>query len=191
MSRHAKPLAKLPREQQAETEELNNLLYSLHSTPVMDQIGLSKIAKETSADKTLCKIKKYIQNGQGWIPKDEPHDVQRFKQILPELTITGNGIILKDDRIVLPVSLQQNAIELAHRDAHPGQSGMERRHFFFHDMYKLVEKFESVRPVHCLLRSQGKRLSPIIRYQIAAGRPLLWTCTVQCPHPSMWWWSTI
>ena len=58
MSRPAKPLAKLPREQQAETEELNNLLYSLHSTPVMDQIGLSKIAKETLADKTLCKIKK-------------------------------------------------------------------------------------------------------------------------------------
>ena len=144
MSRHARPLAKLPREQQAETEELNNLLYSLHSTPVIDHIGLSKIAKETSTDKTLCKIQKYIRNGQGWIPKNESLEVQRFKQILPELIITGNGIILKEDRIVLPRSLQQTAIELAHRGAHPGQSGMERRlryHFFFHDMYKLVEKF--------------------------------------------------
>ena len=144
MSRHAKPLSKIPKEQQAEAEELNNLLYSLHVTPVMDQIGISKIAKETSADKTLSKIKQFIRKGQGWIPKSEPKEVQRFKQILPELTITGNGIILKDDRIVLPVSLQQKAIELAHRGAHPGQSGMERRlryHFFFHNMYRLVEKF--------------------------------------------------
>ena len=60
ISRHAKPLSKIPKEQQAETEELNNLLYTLHVTQ-MDQIGISKIAKETSAAKTLSKIKQYIK----------------------------------------------------------------------------------------------------------------------------------
>ena len=150
MSRHSKPLSKLPKKQREECEELNNLLYSLHTTPVIDHIGLARIAEETSADKTLCP------------------DVQQFKQILPELTITGNGIILKEDRIVLPSSLQQKAIELAHRGAHPGQSGMGRRlrcHFFFHDMYKLVEKFVKECP-DCSLFVAKKTKEPITHHRV-------------------------
>ena len=64
--------------------------------------------------------------------------------ILPQLTITGNGIILKDERIVLPKKLQDLAIQIVHRGNHPSQSGLERRlryHFFFHDMNKKVEQF--------------------------------------------------
>ena len=61
-----------------------------------------------------------------------------------EITITGNGILFKGDRIILPTSLQEKAIALAHRGTHPGQSGLERRlryHFFFHSMLKKVETF--------------------------------------------------
>ena len=70
--------------------------------------------------------------------------MKRFGPILTELTIVGNGIIFKDDRIVLPEALQELAIELAHRGSHPGQSGIERRlrfHFFFHGMFEKVKKF--------------------------------------------------
>ena len=70
--------------------------------------------------------------------------MKKFQQILPELTLTANKIILKSERIILPNSLQNMAIELAHRGSHPGQSGIERRlrsHFFFHDMHKKVEMF--------------------------------------------------
>jgi hypothetical protein len=91
MSRRAKPLTKLPKKQQAESEELNNLLYTLHTTPVIDHIGLSRIAEETTADGTLSKIQKYIRSGQNWISKQESPEIQRFRTILPELTITGNG----------------------------------------------------------------------------------------------------
>ena len=144
LTRHAKPLNKLSKEEQKEPDELNTLLYALHSTPVMDHIGLSTIAMETASDSILKKICNYVKSGISWIPKNEETAVQKFKQILPELTVTGNGILLKGDRIVLPESLQAVAIELAHRGAHPGQSGMERRlrfHFFFHDMFRKVEKF--------------------------------------------------
>ena len=144
VSRHSKPLSKIVKEERKECEEFNNLLYTLHSTPVMDHIGLSRIAKETAADPTLTKIQNYVRSGQNWIPKEDGPEIKKFKQILPELTITGNGILLKDDRIILPDNLQRTAIELAHRGAHPGQSGMERRlrhHFFFHNLYKKVEKF--------------------------------------------------
>ena len=144
LTRHAKPLSKLPVKEQKEPEELNSLLYALHSTPVIDHIGLASIATATSSDKVLQKVCKYVKSGQSWIPKSEIAAVQKFRQILPELTLTGNGILLKGDRIVLPESLHQNAIELAHRGAHPGQNGMERRlryHFFFHNMFHKVEQF--------------------------------------------------
>ena len=133
MSRHAKPLKKLPKEEQKECDELNNLLYALHMTPVIDHLGLSTIAKATSADSVLSKIQKYVREGQTWIPKDDKLEIQKFGPILSELTLMGNGILLKDERMILPESLQETAIELAHRGAHPGQSGIERRlryHFF-------------------------------------------------------------
>ena len=69
--------------------------------------------------------------------------LRRFEQLLGEISATSNGILLKGDRIVLPESLQGEAIKLAHRGSHPGQSAMVRRlrfHFFFHDMNK-VQKF--------------------------------------------------
>ena len=69
--------------------------------------------------------------------------LQNFKTILPEITITGNGIQLKGDRIILPESLQTVAIELTHQGSHPGQSSMERRlryHFYFHQMKAKVKK---------------------------------------------------
>ena len=147
ISRHAKPLSTIPKPEQ-EADELNNLLYALHTTPIVDHIGLSTIANETSKDPTLTKIKKYVKEGQRWIPKGASPEARKFQQILPELTLTGNGILLKGDRMVLPSSLHcYKAIELAHKGAHPGQSDIERRlrfHFFFYNMYvKMTER------IHC------------------------------------------
>ena len=58
-----------------------------------------------------------------------------FEPILSEITMTGNDMLLKSDRIILPEKLQQKAIELAHKGSNPGKSQMERQlrsHFFFH-----------------------------------------------------------
>ena len=57
----------------------------------------------------------------------------KFNSILPEITVTGNGILLIGDGIILPDSLQTLAIELSHQGSHPGLSAMERRlryHFY-------------------------------------------------------------
>ena len=71
----------------------------------------SLVKKETSSS-----VK---HTGQTWIPKDEDEKLLKFKGVLPELTTTGNGIILKGERIVLPEKLQTLAITLAHRGSHP------------------------------------------------------------------------
>ena len=141
LSRHAKPIEKLPREEQTEANDLNNLLYLLHTTPAIDCMDIGAIAQATSEDQTLQKIATLIKNGQTWIPKTE---VQHFRPILPQLTLTGNGIILKDERIILRTKFQERAIQIAHKGAHPGQGGLKRRlryHFLFHSMDKKVEEF--------------------------------------------------
>ena len=97
-------------------------------------------------DPVLSKIQGYIRKGVHQIPKDEEAKVLKFShksQVLSGLMIAGNGAIFKDDRIVLPESLQHRAKELAHR-THPGQSGLERRlmyHFFYKNMFQKTKQF--------------------------------------------------
>ena len=50
ISRRAKPLEHVPIEEQKEVDDLNNLLYILHTTPVLDKLGLGTIATHTLDD---------------------------------------------------------------------------------------------------------------------------------------------
>ena len=143
LSRRAIPIVKRSEKEQQLAEDTNNLLYTLHTTPIIDKISLRAIAEETEKDLTLNKLQKIIRSGRTWIPKDESKALLKFQTILPEITITGNGILLKNERIILPESLQTSAITLAHQGSHPGLSSMERRlrfHFFFHDLQNKVSK---------------------------------------------------
>ena len=79
-----------------QANDLNNLLYMLHATPVTDNIGLGQIAVETGKDQTLSKIKEKLAKGNRWIHKSDTKEVAQFKEILPELTVTANGLILKE-----------------------------------------------------------------------------------------------
>ena len=168
MSRHARSLASLPIDQRAECNEINNLLYTLHTTQIIDHITLGKIATETHKDKTLSEIQMCLREGYSRVPRNASEEVKRFDPIMQELTITANGIILKDDRIVLPESLQLQAIELAHRGNHPGQTGIERRlkfHFFFHGMYDKVCTFvKSCK--ECALYVDKKTKVPITSHKV-------------------------
>ena len=127
LSRHATPLHMLSTDEQHEPDELNNLLYMLHTTPIMDNIGLATIAQHTDNDKVLSTLRKIVKSGQTWIPKDADEQLRKFTSILPSITVTGNGILLKEERIILPQSLQKRAIELAHRGSHPGEIGLQQR----------------------------------------------------------------
>ena len=167
-SRHAKPIEKLTREEQQEADDLNNLLYMLHTTRIIDSMGIGTIAQATKNYPTHTKLATLINQGSTWIAKTESKEVQRFQNVLPELTITTNGIILKGEKIVLPNSLQDTAIRLAHRGAHPGQSGLERRlryHFFFHNMGKKIEDFVKACN-HCSMFVDKKIKEPIKRHRV-------------------------
>lgn len=139
ISRRGKPFTQIPKEQQEEMDDLNNLLYMIHSTPVMDKLDLPTIAEETKKDKTLSELSKIVQSSQKWISKNAPDLLRKFEPILPEIMVTPRGLLLKGDMIILPEILQVEAIQLAHRGSHPRHADMERRlrsHFFFHNMHK-------------------------------------------------------
>lgn len=168
ISRRAKPLDKVPASEQDELNDLNNLLYLLHTTPVIDHIGLAAISTETKKDETLKQLAAIVKSGKTWIPKESSPELKKFKEILPEITLTSNQILLKSERIILPESLHDTAIQLAHRGSHPAQSGIERRlrsHFFFHGMKRKVEDFVQ-NCEQCLIFSNKKTSEPILPHKV-------------------------
>lgn len=110
--------------------------------------------------------------------------VKKFRSILNEITITGNGILLKGERIILPASLQSQAVELAHRRAHPGRSGLAwrlRYHFYFYGMQKMIEDYVlTCQP--CNLYVDKKTVEPIQHHAVPDNN---WdTTSRQTPHPA-------
>ena len=58
------------------------------------------------------------------------------------MTLSDEELILRGERIVLPASLHDLALEKAHQGGHPGMNGLKRRlrsHFWFPKMDKAVE----------------------------------------------------
>ena len=168
ISRRGKPIGKVPVKEQKEVNDLNNLLYALHTTPIIDHIGIANISRETSKDETLKQLIKIVKKGDRWIPKNCSPKLRKFNEILPEITITGNEILFKAERIILPESLQELAIQLSHRGSHPGQSGIERRlrsHFFFHNMKEKVEVFVQTCN-DCMAFSNKKTSEPVHHHKV-------------------------
>ena len=76
--------------------------------------------------------------------------------------------MLKGEKIILPDKVQGKATQLAHRGAHPGQSGLARRlryHFYFPDMDEQIRSF--VRTCQgCNAFVDKKTLEPIRHHQV-------------------------
>ena len=131
----------LSRDQQNEADDINNLLYLLHTTPIIDHLGLAEIAAETQKDGTLKKKTKLIKNAKTMDSKNSSFSSARIQKHPNRSKNNGEWNLFKVDRIILPKSLQEKAIALAHCGSHPGQSGMERRlnyHFFSYNMLEKV-----------------------------------------------------
>ena len=166
ISRNGKPWKEIPMEQQKEADDLKNLVFMLHMTPIVDAIGIKEIAAETIKDNKLQKLSSIIYNR---IKPGEKiallkTELSPFKKVLHELSVMANGLIFKGDRIVLPESLQSKTLTLAHLGAHPGQGGLERRlrsHFYFPGLDNLVRQF--VEKCHeCQMFSRKYTKEPII-----------------------------
>ena len=98
---------------------MTNLLYTLHVTPILDASGIKEMVEETNNDPTLQDLRDIIRSGKLYIPNVKPH-LTPYKQIISEMTVLSSGTLLKQDKIILPHSLHEKVIRLAHNGSHAG-----------------------------------------------------------------------
>ena len=104
LSRHAMNWNLLNNFEKKESDDLTNLLYTLHVTPVIDAIGIKEIAEHTTKDPVLYELRELIKSEKNYIPKNKPF-LNPYREILSEITYVANGTLLKQDKIILPETL--------------------------------------------------------------------------------------
>ena len=120
--------------QQHLTEEYVNFIASnsIPKTMTMDEIITA-----TNSDRSLQGLRAAIK-----INKWDYDIVKPYKKIKDELTVTSQGVVLCGTRIVIPQSLQQRAIDIAH-DTHLGLSktkALLREKIWFPNIDQQVKK---------------------------------------------------
>ncbi|XP_062703966.1 uncharacterized protein K02A2.6-like [Aedes albopictus] len=97
-------------------ESSQHFLCAVGESP--DAITLEEIRTETARDPTLTGVVEAMKT-QNW-----PSDLFRFQAFSKELGLI-DGIVVREDRIVLPLKLRRRALDIAHR-GHPGIVAMRR-----------------------------------------------------------------
>jgi hypothetical protein len=99
LSRHAIPLSNLPASVREESDELEKTIWYLHFGPYIESVSTESIINETQKDSTLKSLKHYIKKG--FIPTSRPA-LAPFRKVFDHLTISDDGLIMKDEKIILP-----------------------------------------------------------------------------------------
>ncbi|MFY8166669.1 MAG: RNase H-like domain-containing protein, partial [Sediminibacterium sp.] len=119
-----------------DVEEFINMIVNNTITKTMTK---EMILEETMKDVDLTKLKQMIKDGV-YRPCTE---LKGFSNIFGELTVTDEGLILRDMRMVLPVSLHKKAIQIAH-EGHQGirkTKELLRSKIWFPNIDKFTETF--------------------------------------------------
>ena len=104
---------------------LNISIHEISEITGFKLLTLQDIKEETIKDCQLTKLETYIVDG---FPKHEhecAEDIHSFFDYRESLTII-DGMIMKDQRIVIPASLHEQALEILHR-SHMGIVKMKER----------------------------------------------------------------
>lgn len=88
------------------------------SDGTLNPLTYEEIAEVTSTDEMLCRVKIAIKTDK-W-----SEDLKRFHAVKRELYLIGDTIVFRD-KYVVPVSLREKALRIAHR-GHLGMSSMKR-----------------------------------------------------------------
>ena len=95
-------------------EETEALINFVTQFAVPKAMTITEISEATTADRTLQGLRAAIRTGH-W------EAVKQYKPIKDEITIGFNNIILRGSRIIIPDSLHQRAVDIAH-ESHQGVS---------------------------------------------------------------------
>ncbi len=121
-------------------------------------ISHSEILEESSKDETLIQEGKMIKHETFF----NTNDLKPYHRIRRELYIAENGLIMKDSRIVLPKSLWNRAIDIAH-EGHMGivkTKQLLRSYVYFPGIDDMVqEKVEHC--MKCKLNTGSTHMEPL------------------------------
>ena len=133
---------------------------NIKNKQVYQSLSLSNIRKETLADPIISKIICLLKNGK---KLSNFADLKNFHSLEQDLCITADEILLKEDKIVLPTSLTQFAVDVAHM-GHLGPKLCQRllkEHYFFPGIDKMVNhKIEKCKA--CDANIDTTRFNPLI-----------------------------
>ncbi len=106
-----------------EPKEEEKLIASIRTLEEEAALSRGEIKKATSEDEELKSVMKFVKHG--W-PKNNkiPTQMTPYKQIQNELFIVDGCLLRTEDRFIIPKSLIQRVIKLAH-ETHPGMTRNE------------------------------------------------------------------
>ena len=144
LSRHPGRLEKPSSREQKIAEEY---VQYLCCQGIPKAMTLDQVQVETSEDIVIQAVIQAIQTGNWQNQKSKvlPGDIRSFEtlqQCANELSVTTSGILLKCKQIVLPTSLQDRAVQLAH-SGHQGKTktlSLLREKVWFYGMSSAVER---------------------------------------------------
>ena len=172
LSRHPVPLAK----SKSIAEEYVNFIAS---NTVPRAMTRDEVRDETNKDLTMQKLKECLRSGKWSILNQDKEkfqgnhcfsDLQAFKRIEKELSVTEDGIVLRETRIVMPQALREKAVEIAH-EGHLGivkTKGLTREKVWFPGIDKLVEN-KTTSCIACQATIKDNKLEPLKMQDLANG----------------------
>jgi hypothetical protein len=148
-----------------ETEEYVAFV-SEHMVP--KAMTIAEVIDETNKDTQLQTLKMVVSSEPvdvGKVDKSQMDIVEAmYAGVIPELTITCDGLILRGSRLVLPESLQEKALKIVH-EGHQGISktkSLLRTKVWFKGMDSKVEKLIMECLACQLERKTGAHIQPLI-----------------------------
>ena len=102
-------------------EEDQAFIAFITDNSVPKTMTVDEVIKATKKDERLTALRSIIQ-GQAAASKELDESVRaEFARVIEELTVAESGIVLRGSRIVLPASLQERALAIAH-EGHQGST---------------------------------------------------------------------
>ncbi len=132
-------------------EEFENLIEAYMKPSALK---LEEIIAATKSDTSMQKVFQCINSNEF---SNEP-EILSYKHIKDELSVTNNRILLRDTRMVIPESLQDRAINLAH-EGHQGVAKTKRllrERVWFPNIDKKIEKL-LLKCTSCQLNNKGNK----------------------------------
>ena len=99
-------------------ENLDVLIHAIEELTGFNSLSVDKIHQHTTKDQTMQLLIQHINEGFPESSTKLPDNIKTYFSFRDELTVC-NGMVLKDhNRIIIPESLQTQAVDILHNKAH-------------------------------------------------------------------------